>query len=166
MLSGMVDMLRQGERERHPKLVRKVFFLVFQKSGAGPKNGEQYEAPVIDEEWEEDELQLLPKDEAAEEFIFGDDIYLDANELDQNPTRRFNLYVLISGNSSLSRRFLEQAQLWRLFLWKPPCFDVSGGVFFSGFISLQLASCFLDKDGIVLLDNGAQVICEELDIFS
>ncbi|KAM3340270.1 hypothetical protein P3S68_030140 [Capsicum galapagoense] len=108
-----------------------VLCRVFQKSGAGPKNGEQYEAPVIDEEWEEDELQLLPKDEAAEEFIFGDDVYLDANELDQ--------------------LFLEQAQLWRLFLWKPPCFDVSGGVFFSG---------------IVLLDNGAQVICDELDIFS
>lgn len=26
---------------------------------------------------------MLPKDEAAEEFVFGDDIYLDANELDQ-----------------------------------------------------------------------------------
>ncbi|KAM3282971.1 NAC domain-containing protein 78 isoform X1 [Capsicum chacoense] len=60
-----------------------VLCRVFQKSGAGPKNGEQYGAPFIDEEWEEDELQLLPKDEAAEEFVFGDDIYLDANELDQ-----------------------------------------------------------------------------------
>ncbi|XP_009771991.1 NAC domain-containing protein 78 isoform X1 [Nicotiana tabacum] len=56
---------------------------VFQKSGAGPKNGEQYGAPFIEEEWEEDELQVLPKDEAAEEFVFDDDIYLDGIELDQ-----------------------------------------------------------------------------------
>lgn len=26
---------------------------------------------------------MLPKDETAEEFVFGDDIYFDANELDQ-----------------------------------------------------------------------------------
>ncbi|CAN4114298.1 unnamed protein product [Withania somnifera] len=56
---------------------------VFQKSGAGPKNGEQYGAPFIEEEWEDDELQVVPKDEAAEEFVFGDDIYLDATELNQ-----------------------------------------------------------------------------------
>ncbi|CAN4126574.1 unnamed protein product [Withania somnifera] len=60
-----------------------VLCRVFQKSGAGPKNGEQYGAPFIEEEWEDDELQVLPKDEAAEDFVFGDDIYLDANELDQ-----------------------------------------------------------------------------------
>ncbi|XP_060185699.1 NAC domain-containing protein 53-like isoform X4 [Lycium barbarum] len=61
-----------------------VLCRVFQKSGAGPKNGEQYGAPFIEEEWEDDELQVLPKDEAAEEFVFGDDIYLDGNDLDQN----------------------------------------------------------------------------------
>ncbi|KAG5574788.1 hypothetical protein H5410_054922 [Solanum commersonii] len=60
-----------------------VLCRVFQKSGAGPKNGEQYGAPFIEEEWEDDELQVLPKDETAEDFVFGDDIYLDANELDQ-----------------------------------------------------------------------------------
>ncbi|XP_059307591.1 NAC domain-containing protein 53-like isoform X2 [Lycium ferocissimum] len=60
-----------------------VLCRVFQKSGAGPKNGEQYGAPFIEEEWEDDELQVLPKDEAAEEFVFGDDIYLDGNDLDQ-----------------------------------------------------------------------------------
>ncbi|KAJ8543871.1 hypothetical protein K7X08_025489 [Anisodus acutangulus] len=60
-----------------------VLCRVFQKSGAGPKNGEQYGAPFIEEEWEDDELQVLPKDEAAEEFIFSDDVYLDGNDLDQ-----------------------------------------------------------------------------------
>ncbi|XP_055830288.1 NAC domain-containing protein 53-like isoform X2 [Solanum dulcamara] len=60
-----------------------VLCRVFQKSGAGPKNGEQYGAPFIEEEWEDDDLQVLPKDETAEEFVFGDDIYLDAKELDQ-----------------------------------------------------------------------------------
>ncbi|XP_060212492.1 NAC domain-containing protein 78-like isoform X1 [Lycium barbarum] len=61
-----------------------VLCRVFQKSGAGPKNGEKYGAPFVEEEWEEDdELEIVPKKEVAEEFEFGDDIYLDGHDLEQ-----------------------------------------------------------------------------------
>ncbi|KAH0670391.1 hypothetical protein KY290_025811 [Solanum tuberosum] len=60
-----------------------VLCRVFQKSGAGPKNGEKYGAPFVEEEWEDDELEIVPKEEAAEEVEFGDDIYLDGHDLEQ-----------------------------------------------------------------------------------
>ncbi|KAK6136131.1 hypothetical protein DH2020_030104 [Rehmannia glutinosa] len=66
-------------------IVQDAFVLcrVFQKSGTGPKNGEQYGAPFVEEDWEEDELELVPKAEAAEEVDFGDDAYLDGHDLEQ-----------------------------------------------------------------------------------
>ncbi|KAF3637871.1 NAC domain-containing protein 13 [Capsicum annuum] len=60
-----------------------VLCRVFQKSGAGPKNGDKYGAPYVEEEWEDDELEVVHKEEAAEEVEFGDDIYLDGHDLDQ-----------------------------------------------------------------------------------
>ncbi|XP_073036965.1 NAC domain-containing protein 53-like isoform X2 [Primulina eburnea] len=60
-----------------------VLCRVFQKSGSGPKNGEQYGAPFLDEEWENDELEPVPKMEVLEEEDFGDDAYLDGNYLEQ-----------------------------------------------------------------------------------
>lgn len=60
-----------------------VLCRVFQKSGPGPKNGEKYGAPFVEEEWEEDELEIVPKEEAAEEVEFGDDIFLDGHDLEQ-----------------------------------------------------------------------------------
>nr|AAM34772.1 nam-like protein 9 [Petunia x hybrida] len=59
-----------------------VLCRVFQKSGAGPKNGEKYGAPFVEEEWEDDELQMVPKPEATTEVEYGD-IYLDGYELEQ-----------------------------------------------------------------------------------
>ncbi|XP_022939655.1 NAC domain-containing protein 78-like isoform X1 [Cucurbita moschata] len=46
-------------------VVQDAFVLcrVFQKSGPGPKNGEQYGAPFVEEEWEEDEELTLPGEE-------------------------------------------------------------------------------------------------------
>ncbi|XP_027104902.2 NAC domain-containing protein 78-like [Coffea arabica] len=66
-------------------IVQDAFVLcrVFQKSGSGPKNGEQYGAPFVEEEWEEDELEMVPKEEAAEEVEVGDDSYWDGIDLDQ-----------------------------------------------------------------------------------
>lgn len=67
-------------------LVEKDAFVlcrVFQKSGSGPKNGEQYGAPFVEEEWLDDELEFAPKVEAAEVVDFGDDAYLDGHDLDQ-----------------------------------------------------------------------------------
>ncbi|XP_051120223.1 NAC domain-containing protein 53-like [Andrographis paniculata] len=62
-----------------------VLCRVFQKSGSGPKNGEQYGAPFVEEEWDDDELEteFVPKMEIAEEVDMGDDAYLDADDLEQ-----------------------------------------------------------------------------------
>ncbi|PSS05059.1 NAC domain-containing protein [Actinidia chinensis var. chinensis] len=62
-----------------------VLCRIFQKSGSGPKNGEQYGAPFIEEEWEEDELVMVPgKDAAVEVAVDADaDAYLNGNDIDQ-----------------------------------------------------------------------------------
>lgn len=59
-----------------------VLCRVFQKSGTGPKNGEQYGAPLDEEEWD-DELVLVPGQDDTEEAAVGDDAYLDGNDLEQ-----------------------------------------------------------------------------------
>lgn len=61
-----------------------VLCRIFRKSGSGPKNGEQYGAPFVEEEWEDDELVMVPKQEFAEDLpADDDDAYLDANDLEQ-----------------------------------------------------------------------------------
>lgn len=68
-------------------VVQDAFVLcrIFRKSGSGPKNGEQYGAPFVEEEWEDDELVMVPKQESAEELRVDDDddAYLDASDLEQ-----------------------------------------------------------------------------------
>lgn len=71
-----------------------VLCRIFQKSGAGPKNGEKYGAPFVEEEWEDDELEIVPKEEAVDEVEFGDDIYLDGHDLEQ--VYPFMMYILHS----------------------------------------------------------------------
>ncbi|XP_052199338.1 NAC domain-containing protein 53-like isoform X2 [Diospyros lotus] len=60
-----------------------VLCRIFQKSGSGPKNGEQYGAPFVEEEWEDDELVMVPGLEVAEEVVIADDAYLDGDDLEQ-----------------------------------------------------------------------------------
>lgn len=64
-----------------------VLCRIFQKSGSGPKNGEQYGAPFIEEEWEDDEVveaALVPgQDMVADELVVGDDAYFETTDLDQ-----------------------------------------------------------------------------------
>nr|XP_043632767.1 NAC domain-containing protein 78-like isoform X2 [Erigeron canadensis] len=61
-----------------------VLCRIFRKSGSGPKNGENYGAPFVDEEWEEDELVMVPKQDFPHGFpVEDDDAYLDADELEQ-----------------------------------------------------------------------------------
>ncbi|KAL0403613.1 UNVERIFIED_CONTAM: NAC domain-containing protein 53 [Sesamum radiatum] len=61
-----------------------VLCRVFQKSGSGPKNGEQYGAPFVEEDWDlDDELELVPADETKDEFDFADDTWLDSRDLQQ-----------------------------------------------------------------------------------
>ncbi|XP_057789473.1 NAC domain-containing protein 78-like [Salvia miltiorrhiza] len=56
---------------------------IFQKSGSGPKNGEQYGAPFVEEEWDDDELVSVPQDDARQEIDFGDNAYLNCDDLQQ-----------------------------------------------------------------------------------
>ncbi|KAL4576807.1 hypothetical protein LXL04_012907 [Taraxacum kok-saghyz] len=87
-----------------------VLCRIFRKSGSGPKNGEQYGAPFVDEEWEdEDELVMVPKQEFADNLPGDDDdAYLDANDLEQilgsdTPDKNVPLpLVLHQGDDNLS----------------------------------------------------------------
>lgn len=62
-----------------------VLCRVFEKSGSGPKNGEQYGAPFLEEEWEDDdEMTVLPEQKVlADEVVIGDDAQSDKNDLHQ-----------------------------------------------------------------------------------
>lgn len=54
-----------------------VLCRIFQKSGSGPKNGEQYGAPFIEEEWEDDEELTVPGEEVvANEGLVDVDDYM------------------------------------------------------------------------------------------
>lgn len=56
---------------------------IFQKSGTGPKNGEQYGAPFIEEEWEEnEELAVVPgDDQVADEFLGGGGVCVEGDDV-------------------------------------------------------------------------------------
>ena len=58
---------------------------MFQKSGSGPKNGEQYGAPFLEEEWEDDEAVFLPGQHAVAvyEEVANDDDFVEVNDIDQ-----------------------------------------------------------------------------------
>jgi hypothetical protein len=61
-----------------------VLCRIFHKSGSGPKNGEKYGAPLIEEEWDEEESIFVPKQEDfTEELPVDMDSFLDANDLAQ-----------------------------------------------------------------------------------
>ncbi|XP_022134024.1 NAC domain-containing protein 78-like isoform X2 [Momordica charantia] len=68
-------------------VVQDAFVLcrIFQKSGTGPKNGEQYGAPFIEEEWEDDEeLIVMPGEEVvANEGLVDDDIHFGVDDIAQ-----------------------------------------------------------------------------------
>ncbi|XWS66240.1 hypothetical protein CRYUN_Cryun05aG0182700 [Craigia yunnanensis] len=63
-----------------------VLCRVFQKSGSGPKNGEQYGAPFIEEEWEDDEVVFVPGQHAVAVYkeVTNDDAFVEVNDIDQN----------------------------------------------------------------------------------
>ncbi|KAK9283689.1 hypothetical protein L1049_011939 [Liquidambar formosana] len=61
-----------------------VLCRIFQKSGSGPKNGEQYGAPFVEEEWDDEEVVYVPGVEVADEVLVWDDAYVEANDLEKN----------------------------------------------------------------------------------
>ncbi|XP_010452337.1 PREDICTED: NAC domain-containing protein 78 isoform X2 [Camelina sativa] len=63
-----------------------VLCRIFQKSGTGPKNGEQYGAPFLEEEWEEDAMTYVPEQDAfSEGLAVDDDVYVDIDGIDEKP---------------------------------------------------------------------------------
>ncbi|XP_073306620.1 NAC domain-containing protein 53-like isoform X2 [Primulina huaijiensis] len=60
-----------------------VLCRVFQKSGSGPKNGERYGAPFVEEEWEDEELESVSRKEVSDEVDFGGDFCFDGHDLEQ-----------------------------------------------------------------------------------
>uniref|UniRef100_A0A803N717 NAC domain-containing protein n=1 Tax=Chenopodium quinoa TaxID=63459 RepID=A0A803N717_CHEQI len=61
-----------------------VLCRVFQKSGTGPKNGEKYGAPLVEEEWEDDSLEdVVPAEVSFEDPYVDDDAYIEQNDLEQ-----------------------------------------------------------------------------------
>ncbi|KAG7549468.1 NAC domain [Arabidopsis thaliana x Arabidopsis arenosa] len=63
-----------------------VLCRIFQKSGTGPKNGEQYGAPFLEEEWEEDGMTYVPdQDSFSEGLAVDDDVYVDIDDIDEKP---------------------------------------------------------------------------------
>ncbi|XP_042506362.1 NAC domain-containing protein 53-like [Macadamia integrifolia] len=61
-----------------------VLCRIFRKSGAGPKNGEQYGAPFVEEEWDEnviDENMLVTKDDVGDDAFchIWDEGYIQAD---------------------------------------------------------------------------------------
>nr|WLO57460.1 NAC transcription factor 1 [Rheum palmatum] len=78
-----------------------VLCRIFHKSGSGPKNGEQYGAPFVEEEWEEDdnEVAILPSATAAE-VIVTDESVLEENYLNQPLERSPPLLNFYQGDSS------------------------------------------------------------------
>ncbi|CAN8298007.1 unnamed protein product [Cochlearia groenlandica] len=71
-----------------------VLCRIFQKSGTGPKNGEQYGAPYLEEEWEEDEMTFVPDQDAFSEGVaVDDDVYLDIDEIGDKVSKPENLVV-------------------------------------------------------------------------
>ncbi|KAL8159860.1 hypothetical protein V2J09_001397 [Rumex salicifolius] len=63
-----------------------VLCRIFQKSGSGPKNGERYGAPLIEEEWEAEDVEgdILPGEPKADEVFITDDLFTEGNDYDQN----------------------------------------------------------------------------------
>ncbi|CAH8389473.1 unnamed protein product [Eruca vesicaria subsp. sativa] len=49
-----------------------VLCKIFQKSGSGPKNGEQYGAPFVEEEWEEEDAMTFVPNQDLEDQVYVD----------------------------------------------------------------------------------------------
>jgi hypothetical protein len=69
-----------------------VLCRIFQKSGSGPKNGEQYGAPFVEEEWEEeDDMTFVPD---QEDLGSEDHVYVHMDDIDQK-SENFVVYDAI-----------------------------------------------------------------------
>ncbi|XP_039022224.1 NAC domain-containing protein 78-like [Hibiscus syriacus] len=91
-----------------------VLCRVFQKSGSGPKNGEQYGAPFFEEEWE-DEAVIVPgqHDVAVYEEGANDDAFVEVNDIVENldignPSEN-NIILPLNGHCGESSNHVEHS---------------------------------------------------------
>ena len=56
---------------------------MFQKSGTGPKNGEQYGAPLVEEEWEDSGEPVVPSEVSFDDPYVYDDAYIEEIDFNQ-----------------------------------------------------------------------------------
>lgn len=83
---------------------------VFQKSGSGPKNGEQYGAPFVEEEWvddDDDEVTVLSGQViSADDMILNDDIYV-TNSLNQVCNHFSFPFQVHLGTDGTQKKFID-----------------------------------------------------------
>ncbi|XP_021818817.1 NAC domain-containing protein 53 isoform X1 [Prunus avium] len=59
------ELEKSGIQQKDPYVLCRIF----QKSGTGPKNGEQYGAPIAEEEWDDDDVTCVPGELAADNVV-------------------------------------------------------------------------------------------------
>lgn len=87
-----------------------VLCRVFQKSGTGPKNGEQYGAPLVEEEWEDSGEVVVPSEVSFEDPYVDDDAYIEQNDLNQVSLLSENIPLPVSFDHADINNCLEGSQ--------------------------------------------------------
>ncbi|GMI83365.1 NAC domain containing protein 2, Arabidopsis NAC domain containing protein 78 [Hibiscus trionum] len=110
-----------------------VLCRVFQKSGSGPKNGEQYGAPFIEEEWGDDEAVIVPgqHDASVYEEAANDDAFVEVNDIDQNldignPSEN-NIILPSNVYYGESSNCVEHSMEFKEDYQKPTCMHITEG---------------------------------------
>lgn len=57
---------------------------IFQKSGSGPKNGEQYGAPFEEEEWDDEDVSFVPGEQIADEMVLSGNPYPEVDDVNND----------------------------------------------------------------------------------
>ncbi|KAL9251945.1 NAC domain-containing protein [Drosera capensis] len=60
-----------------------VLCRIFQKSGSGPKNGEKYGAPLLDEEWEDENIVAIMPGSFGSNGALVDEAYIEQDDFNQ-----------------------------------------------------------------------------------
>ncbi|CAO2837321.1 unnamed protein product [Amaranthus hypochondriacus] len=87
-----------------------VLCRVFQKSGTGPKNGEQYGAPLVEEEWEDSGEPVVPGEVSFDDPYVDDDAYIEEIDFDQVLELPENIHSSVSFNHVEGNNYIEESQ--------------------------------------------------------
>ncbi|KAL2943277.1 NAC domain-containing protein 78 [Bienertia sinuspersici] len=139
-----------------------VLCRVFQKSGTGPKNGEKYGAPLIEEEWEDDNAEVVvPATEVS--FVdpyVDDDAYIEQSDLDQGHNIELpeNTPIAASFDHVDGNNCLEDSQETAESDKKPMIEESEDSYFLQAFNVQQLHDPLLDGSSacVVKIEHMAQ----------